>query len=235
MTVPSQVLPSVFDLAFLTNTADATELILIRHGEQDVVDRAAATVGAVIDPPLSERGRRQAELVGQRFADESIDAVFASPLRRALATGEAVAGHHGLTPVVMAELEEIRLFEGLPADKTPLELLGSTLLLGVRDRMLREKRWDAYPFSERSIDFRDRVVMAIDGILVSHPGQRVVVACHGGVINVYLAHHLGIAYDMFFRPAHTAVNVVLAREQVRSLRLLNDVRHLDHDQALVSY
>jgi probable phosphoglycerate mutase len=228
-------LPSVFDLAFLTDVEGITELILVRHGEQDLPNRGSARVGDLVDPPLSARGERQAELVGHRFRDLEIDVVYSSGLRRAHQTGVAVATHHGLTPVVIPELEEIRLYEGLDPAKTPMELLGPTLLLGARDRMLRERKWDTYPFSERSADFRGRVTMAIDGIVVSHPGQRVVVACHGGVINAYLAHHLGIEADMWFRPAHTAVNLVWAKDQVRSLRSINDVSHLALESGLVSH
>src|SRR3954447_2622984 len=152
-TAAPPALPSVFDLAFLTDVEGITELILIRHGEQDLPDRGSARVGDLVDPPLSARGNRQAELVGERFRDVDIDAVYSSPLRRANQTGVAVARHHGLTPVVIDELEEIRLYEGLDPDKTPLEILGSTLLLGARDRMLRERKWDSYPFSERSAEF----------------------------------------------------------------------------------
>ena len=77
--------------------------------------------------------------------------------------------------------------------------------------------------------------MAIDGIAVANPARRVVVACHGGVINAYLAHHLGIEADMWFRPAHTAVNVVWAKDQIRSLRSINDLSHLESEEGLVSH
>jgi broad specificity phosphatase PhoE len=106
----------------------------------------------------------------------------------------------------------------------------------VRERMMVERRWDVYPYSESSAEFRKRVVNAIEGIAASHEGERVVVACHGGVINVYLAHHLGIDYDMFFRPAHTSINVVLAGHHgVRALRTLGDVHHLAGEPDLVTY
>jgi broad specificity phosphatase PhoE len=70
------------------------------------------------------------------------------------------------------------------------------------------------------------VVNAIEGIMVSHPDQRVVVACHGGVINAYIGHIIGSRYDMFFRPAHTSINVVAGGEGRRALFRLNDVHHL---------
>ena len=67
---------------------------------------------------------------------------------------------------------------------------------------------------------------AIEGILAVHPGQRIAVACHGGVINAYLGWVLGIDRDMWFRPAHTAVNVLRARDHIRAVESINDVHHL---------
>ena len=48
--------PGVFDQTFLTGVPDVTEVLLLRHGQQDI-DFSAATVGDWIDPPLSEQGR----------------------------------------------------------------------------------------------------------------------------------------------------------------------------------
>jgi broad specificity phosphatase PhoE len=83
-----------------------------------------------------------------------------------------------------------------------------------------------YPYSESSHEFRKRVINAIEGIVATHPNQRVVVACHGGVINAYVGHVIGSRYDMFFRPAHTSINIIAAAEGVRALHRLNDVQHL---------
>jgi hypothetical protein len=54
----------------------------------------------------------------------------------------------------------------------------------------------------------------------------VVIACHGGVINAYTGHVIGAKYDMFFRPAHTSINVVAAGGAIRALYRLNDAHHL---------
>ena len=62
--------PMVFDRAFLTGVEGVTELIFVRHGEQDVPDWNASKVGDTFDPPLSVRGQRQAGLVGERLSAE---------------------------------------------------------------------------------------------------------------------------------------------------------------------
>ena len=213
------------DTAFLTNVDDATELVLVRHGEQQI-DPASARAGDMVDPPLSERGQAQARLVGERFATERIDVVYASPLLRALHTGQQIARHHGLTPIVDAEIREVEIFRDMPQDQTPMEFFGRQRLLGIRSRMMATQRWDVYPHSESSFEFQRRVCNAIEGILAVHPGQRIAVACHGGVINAYLGWVLGIDRDMWFRPAHTAVNVLRARDHIRAVETINDVHHL---------
>ena len=231
---PTGRLPAVFDLAFLTDVEDVTELILVRHGEQDIAGFPNAPVGDAIDPPLSARGNKQAEAVGLRFSTQHIDVVYSSNLERAHETGYQIARHHGLEPIVLEDLREVEVFRDIPPEQLAVEFVGRQLLLGIRQRMLNEKSWDVYPYSESSFDFRKRTVNAIEGILATHPGERVVVACHGGVINAYIGHIIGVDYDMFFRPAHTSVNIVLAADGVRALRSLNDVHHLEAD-ALVSH
>lgn len=221
----ARVFRGAFDRAFLTDAENVTELHLIRHGEQ-VLPTGSAPVGETVDPPLSERGQRQADLVGMRYSTQHIDAVYASPLIRAFETGRQVARHHRLQPIVMHELREVEVFRDVPRDKSALEFFGEPLLLGMRDRMMRERRWDVYPASESSLEFTRRAVNAVEGIIATNIGRRVVIACHGGIINAYIGHIIGSPYDMFFRPAHTSIHVVAAGDGIRALHSLNDIHHL---------
>ncbi|MDE3096650.1 MAG: histidine phosphatase family protein [Chloroflexota bacterium] len=220
---PARV-PSVFEQAFLSGAQGVTDVLLVRHGHQDY-DRAGP-VGAMFDPPLSELGRSQARLVGAALAEQHVDVVYASPLRRALDTGREIARRHGLEPVVIEDLREVGIFRDVPPDETALGFFGERRLAAVRERMIREKRWDVFPYSESSAGFRRRVVEAMESIIAAHPGGRVVVACHGGVINAYIAHVVDSVYDMLFQPAHASISVVAARDGTRALQSLNHVGHL---------
>jgi broad specificity phosphatase PhoE len=223
----------VFDQAFLTGVPDVTEVLLIRHGQQEI-DVHAATVGDWIDPPLSEQGRLQARLLGEALSLKRIDAVFASKLRRAVETADEVVRHHELHVQYLDDLREVEVFRDVPPDKTALEFLGKELLEAVRERMLNERNWDVYPLSESSYDFKKRAVNAIETAIAKNGGERpdgrpsgrIAIVCHGGVINAYLGHIIGSRYDMFFRPAHTSVSIVASGEGRRILRLLNDTHHL---------
>lgn len=218
--------PMVFDRAFLTGVEGVTELIFVRHGEQHIPDPRSGPVGDTFDPPLSERGEQQAKVVGERLSVDRIDVVYASPLKRALETGRQIARHHRLEPIVVNDLREVEIFRDIPADKSAADFLGQGLLLGMRERMLREKKWDVYPYSESSFEFRKRTVNAVESIIAENEGKRVVIACHGGVINAYVGHIIGVDYDMFFRPAHCSMHIVFSGHGVRALQALNDVHHL---------
>ena len=51
-------------------------------------------------------------------------------------------------------------------------------------------------------------------------------ACHGGVINAYLAEMLGLDVDMFFRPFHASIHRVLFGHGKRVIETLNEESYL---------
>jgi probable phosphoglycerate mutase len=77
-------------------------------------------------------------------------------------------------------------------------------------------------------EFKTRVVQSIEDIIVRNPGGRVVVVCHGGVINQYLAHVLQIETQVgFFYPQYTSIHRVAAsRSGKRSIVSINEAAHL---------
>lgn len=217
--------PAVFDRAFLIGTEEVTEVLLVRHAQQDV-DFHTAPTGEIADPPLTVHGRQQARLLGEALSTLKVDAVFVSPLRRAQETAAAVAGQHRLEPEVLDDLREVEIFRDMPQEMRAEDFLGPAFLEAVRQRMLTERSWDVYPFSESSYDFRKRAINAVETAIARSPGERIVIVCHGGVINAYVGHIIDSRCDMFFRPAHASVSTVVAGEGRRVLRVLNDTHHL---------
>jgi broad specificity phosphatase PhoE len=72
-----------------------TEIIMVRHGETEW------NVGEIfrgrIDIELNETGIKQAELLAEYLSKQKIDAIYSSPLKRAIKTAETTAGYHKLT------------------------------------------------------------------------------------------------------------------------------------------
>ena len=162
------------DRAFLTNT-DVGHRAGARAPRPAGLPEGHGPGGHVpdwVDPPLSELGVRQADAVGRSMVGDPIAAVYASTLERAHETGRQVARHHGLDVTVLPELREVELFRDLPEGTQLTDAVDPILLRGVRERWVHDRRWDVYPYSETGEEFRHRVLMAVEGILATHPGER---------------------------------------------------------------
>jgi broad specificity phosphatase PhoE len=220
--------PTSLDRPFLTNQPDVITVTFVRHGQQEVPG-ATFTPALWTDAPLSERGNRQAVAVGAALASEKIDAVACSHLQRARETARRVAEAQDLEPVVYPELREVETYRDVPDGVALEEVLPPVMWLGVQERFLREKKWDVSPFSEGSAEFRHRVVTVVEGILalaVRAGARHIAIVCHGGVINAYIGHILGVQEDMFFRPAHASISRVLSGDGRRVVHTLNEMHHL---------
>lgn len=217
--------PTSLDRPFLTGLPGVVTVSFVRHGKQQVPD-GAFTPGLWADPPLSDVGQRQAAAVGAVFAAEPLDVVLCSHLQRARETARHVAAAHGLEPIVYPELREVETYRDVPDGVKLEDILSPVMWHGVRERFNRERRWDVSPFSESSAEFRARVVTVVEGILALHEGSHLAIVCHGGVINAYIGHLLGLHEDMFFRPAHASVSRVLAGDGRRVIHTLNELHHL---------
>jgi len=193
------------------------ELLLVRHA---LPIRREVTEGAA-DPPLSVDGERQAQLLAEYLGSEQIDAVYASPLRRAVQTAEPLCRQIGREMVLDAGIAE---FDQHSSEYIPVEELKASgdprlteFLLGEGDE-----------FDDRE-EFRERVFASITRIVSQHGGERVAVVCHGGVINSYAGDVLGLDVEGpgFFYPNYTSITRIAAsRSGVRSIVTLNETSHL---------
>ena len=221
---------------FLVAQAEATGLAFVRHGQQQRPTSPVFTPSEWVDPPLSETGRRQAEAVGRALAGQPVDVVVSSHLGRAHETALAIAGRHGLEPLVLPDLREVETYRDLEDGASPSDAVPEAFWRGVQARWPEERRWDLVPFGESSEELRHRVVSTVEGLLAMHAGAHLVVVCHGGVINAYLAHLLGIREDMFFLPAHASVTRLRVLGRRRALESVNDRDHLTSaDPSLLTY
>jgi probable phosphoglycerate mutase len=193
------------------------ELMLIRHG---LPVRRELSEG-IADPELSDAGQAQARLLADYLASESIDAVYASPLRRAYETAEALATPRGLEITVVDGVAE---WDRNASEYIPIEEL----------KAANDPRWHAAAagdwanFEETPEAFRTRVVDAVETIIDAHSGELVAISCHGGVINAYVMHILGLPVSHgFFYPNYTSIHRVAAsRQGHRSVVTLNETSHL---------
>jgi probable phosphoglycerate mutase len=193
------------------------ELMLIRHA---LPVRRELDAG-VADPELSAAGLAQAHHLAEYLAREPIDALYSSPMRRAYQTAEPLAADKGLDIEVVDAVAE---WDRDSNEYVPIEEL----------KAAGDPRWKAMMAGELDMgdetpeSFSHRVVTALEAIIDANPGRRVAVTCHGGVVNAYLSHILGLPVNPgFFYPNYTSIHRIAAsRGGHRSVVTINETAHL---------
>jgi broad specificity phosphatase PhoE len=193
-------------------------LTLVRHAES--IWNASQTWQGQTDVPLSARGRLQARSLAARLFGASFDHRRASDLSRAFETASAL----GPEPLPDPRFREIDVgaWAGLAqhevAARFPDEVAG-----------LRAGEPVRIGGGESMPEFEARVDAAVDALRVEHPGRRVLVVTHGGVIRAMATRVLG----MRGRPSplvgagNTSLTQLAAIDERYVLEVYNDALHLE--------
>ena len=148
-----------------------TRILLVRHGQSTW--NADGRWQGRADPPLSELGRRQAEVAAETIAGHGITMVWSSPLRRAHQTANIVAGRLALDVVNDPRLQERDAGEWEGKTRAEIEEGWPGFLEGGR-------RPNGF---ETDDILHDRALAAIHEIAaLAH--EPVVIISHGGLIRV---------------------------------------------------
>lgn len=229
-TAPAPIDPMAyyFQDVLLLNKPDAVRLYLIRHGQSASNEAREQGKAAVHDPPLTPVGEEQARRLGQRMAAYGVDIIYSSPLQRAYNTGMAIARLTGHEIRVIDDLQEINEpMKGASGIDPETALPPGVSHRDVKAKFEQDPVWDNLPGSENSSHFRTRIVRAIDQIVAENAGKKVAVTCHGGVIQSYVAHILGVRSDFPFYCFNASITSVRAHADRRALWRLNDLGHLE--------
>lgn len=158
-----------------------TRLFLLRHGE--VEERYHRVFGGRIDMELSPRGHEQARILATFLRRRPIDALYASPMRRAQQTLAPLTAHCPKPAVTREEFREVDF-----GDWTGLtwEQVRSRYRVSAFDWLDNIERAEIEN-AETGQTFRARVEPALRQIVRDHAGQSVAIVCHGGVIRMMLS------------------------------------------------
>lgn len=194
------------------------DLLLIRHGLPERIEGAEGPA----DPILTPEGRHQADRLAEWLAHEHLDHLVSSTLRRAQETATPVGARMGLDVELVQGLSE---FDADADTYIPIEELRAAR--DPRFYALVEGRWDELGSSHDPASFAEVVVETVEEVIGRFPSKRVAVVCHGGVINMYLAHVLGIDRPLWFDPGYTSITrVVASRSGPRTVVSVNETAHL---------
>lgn len=160
-------------------TESETRLVLIRHGESDAQVNGYLS-GHDACQGLSERGREQVAALRDRLAAtrelEPVGAFYTSVLRRAVESSEIVGPVLGAT-TARQECDWCEIHAGEAEGLTWDEF-----------RSRYPDAWGSDPFLRRApgaetwAEFYVRAGARLRRVADDHPGERIVVVCHGGII-----------------------------------------------------
>jgi probable phosphoglycerate mutase len=203
----------------------AADLLLVRHGQSEAYRDGSPfpLVGGHGDPPLSAQGLEQARRVCDRLHTAGIDAICVTTLCRTAQTAAPLAAHLGLDPLVEPGLREVHLGEWEGGIYRKMMASGHPVSMQVR----AEERWDLIPGAEPAPAFADRVRAAIGRLAAGHPGQRVAVFTHGGVIGQALALATGSRPFAFIGADNASISRRVITDDGWTVRGFNDTAHLD--------
>lgn len=198
-------------------------LFLVRHGESTY--NAEGRIQGQQDAPLSERGRQQAERIGERLRSYQFDACYASDLSRAADTARAIMRHHTEVPFEFTMLlREIKfgIFEGRIMPEIE-EMFPEEYAQWMEDR-----RTFVPPGAESGADLSERAGRALHWLQERGHDGTVLVVAHGAILNAFLGRflHLGSEGRHRFHFDNTALAVVEDEPFGPRLLLANDTSHL---------
>jgi broad specificity phosphatase PhoE len=193
------------------------QIILIRHGE--TVQNAAGIAQGWNDSALSELGERQVRAVAQRLHVFGADALYSSPLGRAMSTAKVISEALGL---------EIRTLDGFRE-------MGYGRWEGQSFRDVRKadfeifKQWSVdgdcpCPEGESHNDVRRRLAEAFEQIDAARP----IVVTHGTAIRIAatVLMDLPVMASRHFAQDNAAIILFVNRGGRVVLKLWNDTNHV---------
>ena len=193
-------------------------LILARHGENDVMHTRLA--GRLPGIHLNAQGQQQASALVNLLAGLPVQAVFSSPLERALETAQPLAAARQLSVQPWPAFIEVDY--GTWAGRTFKQLYRTRLWKQLRERPSSVR----FPGGETLAEVQCRALAGLQAALAAvAEGQALVCVSHGDVIRLLTASYLNMPLDDYQRLIIDPGAVTVIRVEAENAPLVVQVNH----------
>lgn len=167
-------------------------LYLLRHG-QTPFSRDNMFCGAGLDPELTPEGLAMARAFATAYRAMPWNAIYASPLRRTVATAQPLCDATGLKPELRDDLKEIHYgqWEGKTTEEVDREFHDDYI------RWSADPAWNAPTGGEPAVAIARRTLLVIEEITHRYHTGNVLVVSHKATIRIVLCGLLGIDVGRF--------------------------------------
>ncbi len=198
-----------------------TTFFLIRHGS--CAGLGHTLWGRTPGVCLNERGKFQAQRLAERFSGMTFQAVYSSPLERAVETAEVIARNMNLEVQQNPAFHEVNF-----GDWT-----GKSF-----DMLSSDEQWRRFnthrsatkiPGGESFLDVQNRVVAALDELSIEHGKAQVAIVSHADVIKAAVGYFAGTPIDLLQRIeiSPCSVSVIALDKESAGLLTINNRSELD--------
>lgn len=170
-----------------------TRIFLVRHGQ------TAWNVGEIFrgraDIPLDETGLKEADLAGDALKDETIHAIYSSPLKRSVQTAEGIARYQNLPVQPLEAIIDISYGEWEGKENKEVKEKYPDLY----NLWLTEPHKVRFPGGETLDEVRNRTMSAIEELIRKHANESIVLVAHRVPNKVISCAVLGLDNSHFWR------------------------------------
>lgn len=200
------------------------EIYLIRHGHTDPSKEHYDAALGTMNPPLTDKGVRQAALTAERLAGIGAEAIYSSDLKRTVSTAEIIKRRVDVPVITSPLLREIEFGD--------VTLRPWSDFPEIYEDWKKHERDIPYPGGENGADVWRRCKKGLEDI-TSRQYERVILVCHGGVIRAIVCGMLGIPQQTRFSlgspVANCSITVIKYDSEGYVLHSFNDYAHLGNE------
>jgi broad specificity phosphatase PhoE len=199
-----------------------SRVYLVRHGQ------TAWNVGEIFrgraDVPLDETGKGEVHLAGETLKDETLHAVYSSPLSRSMETAENIAKFHDISVTPLDAIIDISYgeWEGLGNQEVQQKYPELHAL------WLSEPHKVLFPGGESLDEVRSRTMAALEDLLVKQQDENFALVAHRVPNKVICCALLGLDNSHFWRIQQdtACTNLFVYRNGQWIISYLNDTSYL---------
>jgi phosphoserine phosphatase len=203
-----------------------TKLYLVRHGETEW--NASNKIQGNMDTELNETGIMQAEFVASKLAEENIEVLYTSSLKRAKTTAQIISEQIKVEVKELHEFREICLgpWEGLTIKEINERY-------SEHYKIYRENPADFnMPGAETFLQVSERFCNAINNIVIQNIDKKIVIVSHGAAIKAAIISILGIDICHYnkFRVDNASISILNFSDQYHGgvvVECLNNTSHME--------
>jgi broad specificity phosphatase PhoE len=199
-----------------------TQVYLVRHGQ--TAWNAELIFRGRRDIELNEQGEREANAIAGALRDKNLDAIYTSPLTRAVETARPLAAllHCKITPVQGLTDINYGAWEGLAYQEIKITYPDLLATWEQEPELVR------FPHGETLDEVRERSYGVLRELAQKHANESILIVSHRVVNKVLLCALLGLGTGHFWNIKQDTgcINVLEYSSQRFVLCLLNDTCHL---------